>query len=432
MAIILASLLTLDVPTTLIPPPFSHTLGFTRISSFYLNMYLGEGFRVDEPEGLCCAKMKEEEDTTTWRDDALLTLFAVNSGTGQIVYNVKLTKPGIFGSKGAGTGQFNRPHGIACNENGDVYVADTDNNRLVRLRYTGGELKWVGVVDSSLNHPYGVALDSKGRVYVTDTDNDRIVVYDQNNTKIAVYQPGLEKPTGVAILDNEAPFNDIGLDLLMVVDRSGTRINQLSLSGEILRSIDCRRIGLDTANFNYCAFDRYGNLYVTDRLNCTIHIFDPGLKYIISFGREAKGSGDQPVFNSPRGIAIGRKFGQLFVSEADGGQYYLIALDGFLIGCFPKEFDSIQPGTTIAIYLTQRAEILIDILNERNEPVRTLTPPYQQGPGEVLIVWDGRDNQGKLVPQGEYSIKVTIRPTYSRPRYTLKKELVTRVTRLPG
>ncbi|MEO0004841.1 MAG: FlgD immunoglobulin-like domain containing protein, partial [candidate division WOR-3 bacterium] len=402
------------------------------ISSFYLNMYLGEGFRVDEPEGLCCAKMKEEEDTTTWRDDALLTLFAVNSGTGQIVYNVKLTKPGIFGSKGAGTGQFNRPHGIACNENGDVYVADTDNNRLVRLRYTGGELKWVGVVDSSLNHPYGVALDSKGRVYVTDTDNDRIVVYDQNNTKIAVYQPGLEKPTGVAILDNEAPFNDIGLDLLMVVDRSGTRINQLSLSGEILRSIDCRRIGLDTANFNYCAFDRYGNLYVTDRLNCTIHIFDPGLKYIISFGREAKGSSDQPVFNSPRGIAIGRKFGQLFVSEADGGQYYLIALDGFLIGCFPKEFDSIQPGTTIAIYLTQRAEILIDILNERNEPVRTLTPPYQQGPGEVLIVWDGRDNQGKLVPQGEYSIKVTIRPTYSRPRYTLKKELVTRVTRLPG
>lgn len=432
MAIILASLLTLDVPTTLIPPPFSHTLGFTRISSFYLNMYLGEGFRVDEPEGLCCAKMKEEEDTTTWRDDALLTLFAVNSGTGQIVYNVKLTKPGILGSKGTGTGQFNRPHGIACNENGDVYVADTDNNRLVRLRYTGGELKWVTVVDSNLNHPYAVALDSKGRVYVTDADNDRIVIYDQNNTKIAVYQPGLEKPTGVAVLDNEAPFNDIGLDLLMVVDRSGTRINQLSLSGGIVRSIDYRRIGLDTANFNYCAFDRYGNLYVTDRLNCTIHIFDPGLKYIISFGRGGKGSGDQPVFNSPRGIAIGRKFGQLFVSEADGGQYYLIALDGFLIGCFPQEFDSIQPGTTIALYLTQRAEILIDILNERDEPIRTLTPPYQQGPGEVLIVWDGRDNQGKLVPQGEYSIKVTIRPTYSRPRYTLKKELVTRVTRLPG
>ncbi len=432
MAVILALLLTLDAPTTLIPPPFSHTLGFTRISSFYLNMYLGQGFRVDEPEGLCCAKMKEEEDTTTWRDDALLTLFAVNSGTGQIVYNVKLTKPGIFGSKGTGIGQFNRPHGIACNENGEVYVADTDNNRLVRLHYTSSELRWVTVVDSNLNHPYGVALDSKGRVYVTDTDNDQIVVYNQTATKIAIYQPGLEKPTGIAVFDNTAPVNDLGLDLLIVVDRSGTRINQLNLSGAILRSIDCRRIGLDTAGFNYCAFDRYGNLYVTDRLNCTIHIFDPNLKYIISFGRGASANGDQPVFNAPRGIAIGRKFGQLFVSETDGGQYYLIALDGFLIGSFPQHFDSKKPGTTIALYLTQRAEILIDIANEQGETIRNLTPSYQQGPGEVLIVWDGRDNNFNLVPEGEYSIRVTIRPTYSRPRYTLKKELLTRVTRIPG
>ena len=432
MAVIFALLMIAEAPTTLIPPPFSHTLGFTRISSFYLNMYLGKDFRVDDPQGVCCAKMKEEDDPTTWRDDALLTLFAVNSGTAQIVYNVKLVKPGIFGSQGKGVGQFNRPHGITGNENGDVYIADTDNNRLVRLRYTGGELKWVTVVDSSLNLPYDVSMDSKGRVYITDTGNDQIVVYSPDNKRTAVFKPGLEHPTGIAVIDHDAPDNDLGLDLLMVVDRFGTRINQLNLSGQIVRTIDCRRIGLDTAGFDYCAFDRYGNLYVTDRVNCQIHIFDPGLKYIISFGRGPQGGGDQPVFNAPRGIAIGRRFGQLFVSEADGGQYYLIALDGFLIGCFPKEFDSRQPGTTIALYLTQRAEILIDIFNSAGQVIRTLTPPYQQGPGEVLIVWDGRDNRANLVPEGEYSIKVTIRPTYSRPRYTLKKELFTRVVRLPG
>ncbi|MGQ9708790.1 MAG: FlgD immunoglobulin-like domain containing protein [bacterium] len=431
MTFIFVMLLFAGATTTLIPPPFSHTLGFTRVSSFYLNMYLGSEFRVDQPEGLTCAKMKEEDDTTTFRDDALLTMFAVNSGTGQIVYNVKLVRPGIFGSRGKGVGQFNRPRGITCNEDGDVYVADTDNNRLVRLRYTNGELRWVTVVDSSLNLPYDVTIDSKGRVYVTDTGNDQIVVYDRNNTRTAVFKPGLEHPTGIAVMDNSSNFNDLGLDLLMVIDRFGNRINLLNLSGQIIRSIDSRRIGLDTAEFDYCAFDRYGNLYVTDRVNCQIHIFDPGLKFIISFGKGPNATGDQPVLNSPRGIAIGRKFGQLFVSEADGGQYYLIALDGFLIGCFPQEFDPYQPGTTIALYLTQRAEILIDIFNNQNEVVRTLTPPYQQGPGEVLIVWDGRDNKANLVPEGEYSIRVTIRPTYSRPRYTLKKELVTRVFRLP-
>jgi len=418
--------------TTLVAPPFSHTLGFTRVSSFYLNMYLGKDFRVDNPQGLACAKIKEEEDTTTWRDDALLTLFAVNSNTGQIVYNVKLVRPGIFGAQGQGVGQFNHPHGITCNEDGDVYVADTDNNRLVRLRYTGGKLHWVTVVDSTLNHPYDVTMDSKGRVFVTDTDNDQIVVYAPDNNRIATLTPGLKKPSAIAILDHLAPFNETGLDLLVVVDHSGTTVNQLSTSGEILRSVDYRRIGLDSAYFAYCAFDRHGNVYVTDMLNSQIHIFAPGLKYIVSFGRTASSKSDQPVFNAPRGIAIGRKFGQLFVSEADGGQYYLIALDGYLIGCYPEQFKAEKPGTTIALYLTQRAEIIVEISDSTGNIIRSLTPPYHQGPGEVLIVWDGRDNEGNIVPIGEYHIKTTIRPTYSRPRYTLKKELFTRVVRLPG
>lgn len=418
--------------TTLILPPFTHTFGFTRISSFYLNMYLGKNFRVDNPQGLACAKMKEEEDTTTWRDDALLTLFAVNSNAGQIVYNVKLVRPGIYGSPGRGVEQFNHPSGIACNEDGTVYVVDTDNNRLVRLRYSDGKLHWVMVVDSTLNLPYGVALDSKGRVYVTDTGNDRIVVYNPENNRIASYAPGLNKPTALAVLDYLAPFNETGLDLFVVVDRSGTRINQLSISGAILHTIDYRRIGLDSAYFAYCAFDRHGNVYVTDMVNSQIHIFDPGLKYITSFGRSPTSSADQPVFNAPRGIAINRKFGQVFISEADGGQYYLIALDGYLIGCYPEQFKSDRPGTTIALYLTQRAEIVVEISDQEGKIVRTLTPPFQQGPGEVLIVWDGRDDKGNLIPEGEYFIKTTIRPTYSRLRYTFKKEFLSRVVRLPG
>lgn len=429
MAVVL-TLLLIEVPTTLIPPPFSHTLGFNRISPFYINMVLGNEFRIDNPQGLACAKMKEEEDTTTWRDDALLTLFAVNSGTGQILYNIKLHRLRVFGSEGSGIGQFKKPCGIACNEAGEVFVADRDNNRLVRLRYTNGELRWVAVVDSNLNLPYDVTMDSKGSVYVTDSQIG-VVAYSPDGIRQTIC-PELENPTAIAILDHSAPFNETGQDLFVVVDRSGMRINQLSLSGEIKRTIDCRRIGLDSADFAYCAFDRHGNLYVTDRLNSQIHIFDPGLKYITSFGRGPSGSPDEPVFNSPRGIAIGRKFGQVFISEADGGQYYLIALDGYLIGCFPEVFNSERPGTTIALYLTQRAEILIEITDTLKNLVRNLTPVHQQGPGEVLIAWDGRDNQGEFVPAGEYSINITLRPTYSHPRYTMKKQLTTRVRKLPG
>jgi DNA-binding beta-propeller fold protein YncE len=408
-------------------PPFEHTLGFNRIGRFYINLYMGRDFALTDPQAICGAKMIEEDDPASSRDDHILTLFGVNSGTGQVVYNVKLLNPKVFGRAGSGVGEFSHPHGIACNARGDVYVADTDNNRLVRLRYAATELGWVGVVDSGLGHPVDVALDSRGRVYVTDTDSSRIVVYDSTGHRVAVWTEELDRPTGIAVLDAGADFNDFGYDGAVVVDRDRSRVSRYTLSGTLDRRLDCRRIGLVEAGFAYCAFDRHGNVYLTDELNSQVHMFDPMLRYIVSYGREGTTEGR---FTAPRGIAIWRRFGQVFVIEEDGGQYYWLGLDAYLVGFFPPEFDSRMPGTTIALYVTELADISISVTDSAGRVVRQLTPPHEQHPGEVLIAWDGRDNGGRLVPIGEYRILVTARPTYSRPRYILKKELVGTVRRV--
>lgn len=401
-------------------PPFSHTLGFQRVTSFYLHLYLGDKFTISNPQGMCGAKMIEEDDPQTGKDDHILTMFTVNSGTGQILYNVKLVRPGLYGSTGSDTGQFRNPHGICCNPQGDVYVADTDNNRVVRLRYSRGQLSWVSVLDSFLNHPHDVDIDSKGRVYVADTDNNRIVVYGPAGDKLAVWNDELDRPTSIAVLDADADYNEYSLDAAVVIDHDQTRISQLSLSGQLRRRMDMRRIGREEAGFAYCAFDRHGNAYVTDRVNNEIHIFDPNLKYLVSQGGPGK-------FNSPRGITLWRRFGQLFVNEADGGQYYWVGLDAYFIGCYPPEIDTEHPGTTIALYVTEVADVVVSITDARGALVRTLTPPHSQRPGEVLIVWDGRDNAGAFVPSGEYTIRITAKPTYSRPRQILKKELLGRI-----
>ncbi len=415
-------------PTTLLVPPFTHTLGFNRIGRLYISMYLGRSFKLDDPQGLCGAKMVEEDDPATSNDDHILTMFGINSGSSQIVYNVKLIEPRIYGSPGNDTGHFNHPHGICCDKHGTVYVADTDNDRVVRLKYENTGLRWVSSIDSGLDAPRDVAIDTRGRVYVADSGNSRIVVFDSLGALVTTWTADLEGPTGVCVLDPDADYNDLHVSSAVVIDRGRTRISQFSLDdGQQQRMVDMRRIGLDEAGFAYCAYDRHGNVYVTDQVNSQIHLFDPDLRYIVSFGRQGV---EGTTFDSPTGIAIWRRFGQVFVSEANGGQYYWVGLDAYLIGFYPPEFDSLKPGTTIALYVTEMANITVDITDPSGKLVRSLAPPHQQHPGEVLIVWDGRDNAGKLVSEGEYKITVVARPTYSRPMRILRKELTGTVRRI--
>jgi len=425
-------------PTTLLVPPFTHTLGFNRIGRFYISMYLGRSFKLDNPQGMCGAKMVEEDDPKTSNDDHILALFGVNSGSSQIVYNVKLIEPRIFGSPGEDTGQFNHPHGICCDKYGTVYVADTDNDRVVRLKYENTRLKWVTELPSTdlrlsneaaiLDAPRDAAIDTRGRVYVADSGNNRVVVFDSLGALVTTWTADLEGPTGICVIDPDADYNDFRVNAAVVIDRGRTRISQFSLDdGQQRRMVDMRRIGLDEAGFAYCAYDRHGNVYVTDQVNSQIHLFDPDLRYIVSFGRQGI---EGTTFDEPTGIAIWRRFGQVFVSEATGGQYYWVGLDAYLIGFYPTEFDSLKPGTTIALYVTEMADITVDITDSSGKLIRSLAPPHHQHPGEALIVWDGRDNAGRLVPEGEYRITIVARPTYSRPMRILRKELTGTVRRV--
>jgi flagellar hook assembly protein FlgD len=73
----------------------------------------------------------------------------------------------------------------------------------------------------------------------------------------------------------------------------------------------------------------------------------------------------------------------------------------------------------------------VTIADSLGTTVRTLTPPHRQKPGEVLIVWDGRDNQGRDVAPGPYTVTVKASPTYARPpKYRFHKELTGVVRRL--
>jgi hypothetical protein len=81
----------------------------------------------------------------------------------------------------------------------EVYVADTENNRIVRLVNwldSGWVADWrtvgsLGNGPKQFNRPYGVALDALGRIYVADTFNHRIVrMNDMSGAGWTVYETG--------------------------------------------------------------------------------------------------------------------------------------------------------------------------------------------------------------------------------------------------
>ena len=72
------------------------------------------------------------------------------------------------------------PLGLAADPNGNIYVADTGNNRVVEEMYLSGVTYDVPagyalqlVVASGLSGPQAVAADANGDVYIADTGNNR-------------------------------------------------------------------------------------------------------------------------------------------------------------------------------------------------------------------------------------------------------------------
>ncbi len=125
---------------------------------------------------------------------------------------------GSFGDIATGNapqGTFNEPWGVAVGPDGSVYVSDTWNHRVQKFTESGEPITMWGQYGqplpdmpeskSSFWGPRGIAVDQNGHVYVADTGNKRIAVFDLDGKFLtdfgsAGFEPGqFDEPVGVAV-----------------------------------------------------------------------------------------------------------------------------------------------------------------------------------------------------------------------------------------
>jgi PKD repeat protein len=207
-----------------------------------------------------------------------------------------------WGSNGTGDGQFNYAKGVAVDSLGNVYVADSMNNRIQKFDNNGEFItKWgsFGDGDGQFDSPAYVAVDSLDNVYVTDLKNNRIQKFDNDGgfiTKWGYFGDGngqFNSPVGVAVDSSGNVY---------VVDSWNNRIQKLDNNGNFIAKFGSE--GSEEGQLENpvsVAVDSSGNVYVVDNSHAYIQKFDNSGNFITKFGSEGDGEGQ---FDYLVGVAV--------------------------------------------------------------------------------------------------------------------------------
>lgn len=178
-------------------------------------------------------------------------------------------------------GGFNFPVGLTVDGSGNVYVAETGNNRVQKLSpgeafvfQIGRSDEASGSANGEFSSPNDVALDSDGNIFVTDSGNNRVQKFNSSGTYVSKFgstgtgDNQLSTPSGIAIDAN----NDI-----YVVDNGNNRVvkYELGFSSDLTVHLPALSCG---TTYHYRAFatnadgTTYGADQQFDTLPCEIPI----------------------------------------------------------------------------------------------------------------------------------------------------------------
>ncbi len=193
-------------------------------------------------------------------------------------------------SFGSDAGQFWVPTGIAVDNQYNVYVADTGNNRIQKFTACPPvpaqccpqfAFQWgsIGTGNSQFENVYDLAVDGNGNVYVADTGNSRVEVSGTGGNYLTQWP--------VAGPDHGIAVNQSGTTVYVA---ENTEVQEFTSSGTLITSWGGP--GSGNGQFNQLmgiAVDGFGNVYTVETGNERVQKFTSSGTFLTGWSGDGAG-----------------------------------------------------------------------------------------------------------------------------------------------
>jgi len=257
-----------------------------------------------------------------------------------------------WGGFGLDKGKFDRPYGIAIDNNGNVYVTEMNNARVQKFDTSGKYIAiWYGPGGEKIHrtktkqvsydkpdnnfgvnrinfyNPSGIAVDNEGFVYVVDSGNHSCEKFGSGGSLISKWGDYGENPVsfstpmGVAADSNGNIYVTDSTSLSDCIKKFDTQGD--FLTGWCTMTKGSENLG---APSGLCT-DKSGNLYIADAEYGRIVKCDPDGKFLRYYGSSGNG---KMQFNSPEGVTVDNT-GNIYVSDTGNNRVVEFDQSGNLI-----------------------------------------------------------------------------------------------------
>ena len=200
-------------------------------------------------------------------------------------------------------------NGVSFDRRSNIWVADSDHNRVVVYSQDGSLLRATDEPKTKLQYPSSVFVSTEGIAYVCDSGNHRVVAFDEDGKALFEFGSRGDDP-GCFGFPRDLTIGSCGD--VYVTDRDNHRVSVYTRQGQFLRSFK-------TIHEPTCiATSQSGHVMVTSFASGVVMVYTREGEVVHEFGGRSANRGSRQLWN-PWGVVV-TLGGTVYVADCKNGR----------------------------------------------------------------------------------------------------------------